>query len=181
MEEIKETTLSSELIYDGRIMRVYKDKVMLQSGKESVREYIRHSGGASVLAVDEDENIYLVSQFRYPYASQTLEIPAGKKEYGEQPLVCAKRELEEETGLVADNIRLISTVYPTPAYTDEKLYVYLATGLKKTQAHLDEGEFLNVIKMPFAQALELAKQGKINDSKTLVAIYYYAATKGKED
>lgn len=181
MDEIKETTLESEQIYNGKIMRVYRDKVMLQSGKESVREYIRHSGGASVLAVDEEENIYLVSQFRYPYASQTLEIPAGKKEYGEQPLVCAKRELEEETGLVADNIKLISTVYPTPAYTDEKLYVYLATGLKKTHAHLDEGEFLNVIKMPFAQALELAKQGKINDSKTLVAIYYYAATKGKED
>lgn len=175
----KEKRLSGEMIYNGRIMQLYKDEVELENGKKSVREYIRHSGGSSVLAVDENENVFLVRQFRYPYASETVEIPAGKREKGEDPLVCAKRELEEETGLVASDYRLIATVYPTPAYTDETLYVYLATGLKTTAAHLDDGEFLDVEKVPFEKAYAMAKCGEIRDSKTLVAIYAYAAEKAR--
>ena len=98
----KETTLSSEMLYDGRIMKLYKDSVELENGKTSVREYIRHSGGASIMAVDEEENVYFVTQYRYPYAAEIFEIPAGKLEKGEAPLTCAIRELEEEAGLKAD-------------------------------------------------------------------------------
>ncbi len=175
----KEKTLGSQLLYDGKIMQLYKDEVELENGKTSIREYIRHSGGAGVLAVDEDENFYLVTQFRYPYAAETVEIPAGKREKGEDPFVCAVRELEEETGLIADNISLIATVYPTPAYTDETLYVYLATGLKEKAAHLDEGEFLGVEKVPFEKAYQMAINGGIRDSKTLIAIYAYAAKRAR--
>lgn len=175
----EEKKISGKLLYDGRIMQVYKDEVELENGKKSIREYIRHSGGASVLAVDDEENVYLVTQFRYPYGTETVEIPAGKRERGEDPLVCATRELEEETGLVADKISLIATVYPTPAYTDETLYIYLATGLTKKAAHLDDGEFLGVEKVPFEKAYEMALSGKIRDSKTLVAIYAYAAKKAR--
>ena len=175
----KETTLTSEMLYDGRIMKLYKDSVELENGKTSVREYIRHSGGASIMAVDAEENVYFVTQYRYPYAAEIFEIPAGKLEKGEAPLTCAERELEEEAGLKADKFELIATVYPTPSYTDEKLYVYLATGLTETAAHLDEGEFLGVEKMPFEKAYSMAVSGEIHDAKTLVAIYAYAARKAR--
>ncbi len=175
----KEKTLASKLLYDGRILQLYKDDVELEDGKTSVREYVRHSGGACVLAVDEEENIFLVTQFRYPYGAETVEIPAGKREKGEDHLVCATRELEEETGLVADSMRLMASVYPTPAYTNEILYLYLATGLKHTKAHLDEGEFLGVEKVPFEKAYQMAVRGEIHDSKTLIAIFEYAAMKAR--
>ena len=175
----KETTLSSEMLYDGRIMKLFKDSVELENGKTSVREYIRHSGGASIMAIDGEENAYFVTQYRYPYAAEIFEIPAGKLEKGEEPLTCAIRELEEETGLKADKYELMATIYPTPSYTDEKLYVYLATGLTETAAHLDEGEFLGVEKMPFEKAYSMAIAGEIHDAKTLVAIYAYAARKAR--
>lgn len=175
----KEKTLGSKLLYDGRILQLYKDEVELEDGKKSVREYVRHSGGSCVLAVDDEENVFLVTQFRYPYGAETVEIPAGKREKGEDPLVCATRELEEETGLVARDMRLMASVYPTPAYTNEILYLYLATGLSTTQAHLDEGEFLGVEKMPFEKAYRMAVNGEIHDSKTLIAIFQYAAMKAR--
>lgn len=177
----KEKTLSSQLIYNGNILQLYRDDVELEDGKTSKREYVRHSGGACVLAVDDEENIFLVSQFRYPYGAETIEIPAGKREKGEDPFVCAVRELEEETGLVAEKYELMASVYPTPAYTDEILYLYLATGLTKKTAHLDEGEFLGVIKVPFEKAYQMALSGEIHDSKTLVAIYAYAAKKARKE
>ena len=105
----------------------------------------------------------------------------GKREKGEDPFVCAVRELEEETGLVAEKYESMASVYPTPAYTDEILYLYLATGLTKKTAHLDEGEFLGVIKVPFEKAYQMALSGEIHDSKTLVAIYAYAAKKARKE
>ena len=174
-----EKTLTSKMLYDGKIMKLYKDEAELADGKITVREYIRHSGGASIMAVDEEENVYFVTQYRYPYAAEVFEIPAGKLEKGEEPLTCAIRELEEETGLKADKYELMATIYPTPSYTDEKLYVYLATGLTETEAHLDEGEFLGVEKMPFEKAYSMAIAGEIHDAKTLVAIYAYAARKAR--
>lgn len=175
----KEKTLSSQLLYDGKILQLYKDGVELENGKTSWREYVRHSGGACVLAIDEEDNVYLVRQFRYPYGKETVEIPAGKREKGEDPFVCAVRELEEETGLVAEKYEFVSAVYPTPAYTDEILYLYFATGLTSKAAHLDEGEFLGVEKVPFETAYKMALEGEIHDSKTLIAIYAYAAKKAR--
>ena len=110
--EFEEKTTSSRLIYDGRIMQVYCDDVALPDGSPSKREYIRHSGGAGVLALDDEGCVYLVSQFRYPYREEVLEIPAGKREQGEDPLDCAVRELEEEVGFKADKVELLALVYP---------------------------------------------------------------------
>ena len=169
--ELTEKTLSSERIFDGRILHIRRDTVLLPNGHTSTREVVDHPGGVGILALDSEGNALLVSQFRYPYRDELLEIPAGKREEGEEPIETARRELEEEIGFVADDISLLAIVYPTPAYTDEKLYVYLATGLHRTHAHLDQGEFLRVKRMPLGDAIALADQGKITDSKTLVALY----------
>ena len=170
----KEKTLSSQLIYDGNILQLYRDDVELEDGKTSKREYVRHSGGACVLAVDDEENIFLVSQFRYPYGEVMLEIPAGKRNRDEDPMACALRELEEECGLATDRAEKFLEIYPTVAYSNEHIYVYLAHGLKATHAHLDEGEVLNVRRLPFKQALEKVLNMEIRDSKTVAAILKYA-------
>ena len=146
---LEEKLVKSNLIYDGRILRLFNDEVELPGGKHSKREYVDHSGGCAVLAVDDEDYIYLVEQFRYPYAQVLLEIPAGKRNKDEDPKDCALRELEEECGLVTDKADKFLEIYPTVAYSNEHIYVYLAHGLKATAAHLDEGEFLNVRRMPF--------------------------------
>lgn len=166
----EETTVKENLLYDGKILQLYCDEVMLPNGKMAKREYVNHNGGCSILAIDNDNNIYLVEQFRYPYKKNILEIPAGKLEKGEDPIECARRELKEEIGAVADEITEIITLYPTPAYTNEPLRVYKATGLSFGDNKLDDNEFINVVKMPLADAYKMVKNNEINDSKTVVAI-----------
>lgn len=172
--DLKEKLVKSDLIYDGRILQLYNDEVELPGGKHSHREYVNHSGGCAVLAVDEEGCVYLVEQFRYPYGEVMLEIPAGKRNRDEDPMACALRELEEECGLVTDRAEKFLEIYPTVAYSNEHIYVYLAHGLKATHAHLDEGEFLNVRRLPFKQALEKVLNMEIRDSKTVAAILKYA-------
>ena len=172
--DLEEKLVKSNLIYDGRILRLFNDEVELPGGKHSKREYVDHSGGCAVLAVDDEDYIYLVEQFRYPYAQVLLEIPAGKRNKDEDPKDCALRELEEECGLVTDKADKFLEIYPTVAYSNEHIYVYLAHGLKATAAHLDEGEFLNVRRMPFKDALKMVLDMEIRDSKTVAAILKYA-------
>ena len=134
--DLEEKLVKSNLIYDGRILRLFNDEVELPGGKHSKREYVDHSGGCAVLAVDDEDYIYLVEQFRYPYAQVLLEIPAGKRNKDEDPKDCALRELEEECGLVTDKADKFLEIYPTVAYSNEHIYVYLAHGLKATAAQL---------------------------------------------
>ena len=176
--DLEEKLVKSNLIYDGRILRLFNDEVELPGGKHSKREYVDHSGGCAVLAVDDEDYIYLVEQFRYPYAQVLLEIPAGKRNKDEGPKDCALRELEEECGLVTDKADKFLEIYPTVAYSNEHIYVYLAHGLKATAAHLDEGEFLNVRRMPFKDALKKVLDMEIRDSKTVAAILKYALMRG---
>lgn len=176
MMNLTEKTVEKRTIYKGRILNVRTDTVELPNGNVAFREMVEHSGGAAVLAVDDDNNIYLVKQYRYPYDEVIYEIPAGKLSKDELPLDCARRELTEETGITAREISLINTIYPSPGYTDEKLYIYLAKDLSYGETNLDLDEFVELEKLPFTKALEMVNLGIIKDCKTVVAIYNYALT-----
>ncbi len=168
--ELRETTVSSEVLYDGKIVRLLKDKAELVNGRIVTREVVDHPGGVGILPVDEKGNVYLVRQFRYPVGDTMLEIPAGKLERGEDPFACARRELSEETGFEAAEYIYLGNFYPTPGYCKEKLHVYLALGLTAGATHPDEDEFLNVEVMPFSQALSRAQAGEMPDAKTLLGL-----------
>lgn len=174
-----EAMLESKEIFDGRVIRVTLDKVQLEDGTTSTREVVHHHGGACVLPVDADGNVTMVRQFRYALGEELWELPAGKLEAGEDPFEAAKRELSEECGLTADTYTELGVVYPTVGYDSEKIYLWAAEGLHTVGQHLDAGEFLDVVKMPFAQALGLVMDGTIRDSKTQVALLKYAQLRGK--
>ena len=169
-----EAMLESKEIFNGRVIRVTLDKVQLEDGTTSTREVVHHHGGACVLPVDADGNVTMVRQFRYALGEELWELPAGKLEAGEDPFEAAKRELSEECGLTADTYTELGVVYPTVGYDSEKIYLWAAEGLHTVGQHLDAGEFLDVVKMPFAQALGLVMDGIIKDSKTQVALLKYA-------
>jgi len=174
----EEKTLKENLIYDGKILQLYNDEILTPGGKIAHREYINHHGGASVLPIDEDGNIYLVEQYRYAYRQLLLEIPAGKLEKGEDAKKCAIRELKEEIGAECKEIKDMGIVYPTPGYTNEPLHIYVATGLTFGDTNWDEDEYINIKKIPFKNALEMVKSGEIKDGKSVVAILRYALFKG---
>lgn len=168
--DIREKRIKSERIYTGRVIKLDVDTVVLPNGNEATRELVRHPGGAAVAALDDDDNIYLVRQYRAPYDDILLEIPAGKLDPGENPLCAAKRELSEETGLTCRSIEHIGNFYPSVGFLDEVLHLYIATGLSRGEKHPDEDEFLNLVKMPFSQAVDLVMDGTIKDGKTIAAI-----------
>ena len=174
-----EAMLESKEIFNGRVIRVTLDKVQLEDGTTSTREVVHHHGGACVLPVDADGNVTMVRQFRYALGEELWELPAGKLEAGEDPFEAAKRELSEECGLTADTYTELGVVYPTVGYDSERIYLWAAEGLRTVGQHLDAGEFLDVVKMPFAQALGLVMDGIIKDSKTQVALLKYAQLRGK--
>ena len=170
----EEIEVKSKVIYDGKILKLKVDDILTPDGKIATREYVEHRGGAGVLAVDNDGYVYLVRQYRYAYREDLLEIPAGKLEEGEPPIVTASRELEEETGLQG-KIEEFGLLYPTPGYTNEPLYIFLATDLRLVERHLDEGEFLDVVRIPFEKAYEMVMRGELRDGKTAFAILKYHA------
>ena len=174
-----ETMLESKEIFNGRVIRVTVDKVQLEDGSTSTREIVHHHGGACILPVDADGNITLVRQFRYAFGEEIWELPAGKLEPGEDPFESAKRELSEECGLSADNYIDLGVVYPTVGYDSEKIYLWAATGLHKGGQHLDAGEFLDVVRMPFEEALQKVLHGEIKDSKTQIGLMKYALLRDK--
>ena len=165
-----EKTLSAREVFRGRIVTVHVDEVSLPDGQTSVREIVEHTGGAAILPVDEEGNAYCVRQYRYAVGDALLEAPAGKLEPGEDPLICATRELGEETGFTAEEIIPLGAFWPTPGYCREQIHIYLALGLKKGEAHLDTGEFLDVEKYPLEELFEMTLDGRIDDCKTVMAI-----------
>lgn len=168
--DLVEQTLSSEKIFDGRILHVRLDTVRLPNGESAAREVVDHPGGVCVLALDEENRALLVSQFRYPYKKVLRELPAGKLEYGENPEEAAIRELKEETGAVAGEFRSLGELYPSPGYCGEIIRMYLARELTFGQAHLDKDEFLNLERVPFGRLVEQALSGEIKDAKTIAAV-----------
>ncbi len=167
---LDEKTIESNLAYKGGILEVYKDTVMLENGKTAGRDVIKHSGGVCVVAVNENKEVYFVKQFRYPHRKVLLEIPAGKKEWGENPLECGMRELREEAGFTADEFISLGCLYPTPAYDTEVIYMYLAKGLHKAEQDLDDDEFLDVLTIPLDEAVKMVMNNEIEDAKTQLAL-----------
>ena len=172
MEEFKEKQIDRKQIYNGRVIDVVCDGVQLQDGKLSKREVVLHPGGVVILAIDENDYIYMVKQFRYAISKEIFELPAGRLEKDENPLECAKRELEEECGLVAQNWQNLGFVYSSPGILSEKLYLYKASNLMHTKQHLDEGEFLSIYKFKLDSILNMIIEHKINDAKTICAFLY---------
>lgn len=178
--KLMEKKIDSQLIYDGKIIKVYKDKVICSNGNEATREVVRHLGGVGTLAV-VDNKILLVKQYRYPNAIDTLEIPAGKLETSEDTEICALRELEEETGYSAKSISQIAKFLPTPGYSDEWLYIYEAHNVFKVDHPLacDEDEEIEVVAMNIDEAYQKVVSGEIFDSKTMIAIMHAYINKSK--
>lgn len=166
----EEKTISSKELFDGKVVKLYIDEVELDNGTKATREFVKHPGGVCVLPIDDDGNIYMVKQFRYPFKKALYELPAGKLEYGEHHRDCGIRELKEETGAEAEIFEYMGCIYPTVAYDTEIIHMYLARGLSFGEQKLDEDEFLDVIKLPFDQAFEMAMKGELPDAKTQTAI-----------
>lgn len=170
-ENLEELLIASEEIFDGQVVHLFKDRVQLPNGKNADRETIRHIGAVAIVPMTEDGKVIVERQFRYPIAQVITEIPAGKLDSKmEDRLAAAKRELEEETGLVAYEWQELGDYYPAAAYCDERITMYLAKGLRKGTRNLDEDEFLNVVAVDLDELVEDIMQGKIIDGKTQVAI-----------
>ena len=168
--ELFEKKLSSRQVFDGVVVKLFVDDVELPDGSKSIREIVRHPGAVCVVPVTENNEVIMVRQFRYAMNEVLLEVPAGKLEPNEDPLEAALRELEEESGVVAANVEHIGELYTTVAIFDEKIQLYLATGLTYKNAHPDQGEFLEVEKIPLSTLVDMVMRGEIKDSKTQIAI-----------
>ena len=169
--ELAEKTLSSEMIYDGKLLKVYKDRVRLPNGHESAREYIKHNGAVCIVPLTDDGKVIAERQFRYPFHSVITELPAGKLDTPEEdPAAAAARELLEETGITADTWIPIGALIPTCAYSTEVIHMYIARNLHFGERKLDEDEFLNVEKIPLEEFVTRILNGEIRDSKTQTAV-----------
>ena len=169
--DLREVPISDEIVFKGLLFEISRVKVTLPNGKTSMRDVVRHKGGVAIVPVDDDGNVTLVRQHRIAPDEMLLEIPAGKLDtWEEDPLSAARRELEEECGLRAAQMRLLTVMIPTPGYCTERLHIYLATGLTHCSAHLDADEFLSVVQMPFAEAVALAGRGELCDGKSALGL-----------
>ncbi len=167
---LDEKTLKSETVYEGVIFTINHDTVELENGNTAIRDVLLHHGGVCVIPVTDENEIFLVRQFRYPFRKTTTEVPAGKLEKGENHAECGKRELLEETGCICDEYIYLGEMLPTPAYNSEVTYMYMAKGLHFDKQNLDPDEFLDVEKIPLSEAVKLVMDGKITDGKTQIAI-----------
>jgi ADP-ribose pyrophosphatase len=169
-KDIMEKTIASKMIYQGKIINLRVDDVALQDGSKSKREVVEHPGAVAILALTDEGDAYFVRQYRKPIEKELLEIPAGKLDDGEEPAGCAARELGEEIGMAADEMKQIACFYSSPGFASEKLYIYLATGLKPVDVQTPEGEILQAFRLPLLEAVAMARSGEITDGKTLIAL-----------
>jgi ADP-ribose pyrophosphatase len=170
--DLTEKQLDSRLMYDGNFITVRKDNVQLPDGSTSTREYITHPGAVAVLALLDNGKLLMERQFRYPLHREFIELPAGKIDDNEHILECAQRELLEETGYVAREWIHLTTAWPCIGYADERMEYFLARGLTHQGSQLDDGEFLEVFELSLDDALEWVRAGKIDDSKTIVGLFW---------
>lgn len=168
--ECWEKRVDGEIKYKGVIVTVRLDRAELENGKIVKREVVEHPGGVCILPLDADGNCTMVRQFRYPFGRVILEAPAGKLEYGEDPLDCAVRELSEETGYSAGQLVDLGACCTSPGISSEVLHIYLALDLKQGRQHLDEDEFLNTVQFPLKELSRMVMAGEIDDAKTIVAV-----------
>jgi ADP-ribose pyrophosphatase len=168
--DLTERPLSGDLVFDGTLLKVRRDRVRLPDGSEGTREYIRHPGAVAVVPLFDDGRILLERQFRYPHGREFIEIPAGKLEPGEPQLATAKRELLEETGYEAAEWQRIGVIHTAIAYTDEAIDLFVCRKLKHVGRNLDAGEFLETLTVPFDEAIAMIRDGRITDAKTVAAL-----------
>jgi ADP-ribose pyrophosphatase len=171
-KHLKETKIDGEIAYDGGFLKVHRDTVSLPDGKHTKREYIRHPGAVVIIPVLDDGKILLERQYRYPNDRVFIELPAGKIDPGEDPLACAIRELEEETGYTASEWKFVSTIHNAIAYSDEHLDIFLARGLTAGETKLDDGEFIETITVTVDEMLDWVRSGKITDVKTVIGAFW---------
>jgi ADP-ribose pyrophosphatase len=172
VKDLSERRLSSSLVYDGKLLKVRSDTVRLPDGGTAEREWIEHPGAVAMIALTDSGELVMERQHRYALGRDMIEIPAGKIDPGEDPLAAAKRELKEETGYTAAQWRHVATIHIAIGYSNERIEIYLAKGLKKEIAKLDEEEFLEVFTLPLAAALAWVREGKITDSKTVSSLFW---------
>ena len=170
--DFTETRLSSKTVYRGGFLELKEDRVKLPDGNSEVREYLIHPGAVVMIPLLDDGMLVLERQYRYPLHSHFYELPAGKIEPGEDPLLCAQRELLEETGYVACSWRYLASAYPCVGYSSERQLFYLAQGLSHQGSKPDEEEFLEVVKVELAIAMEWVREGKITDGKTIIGLFW---------
>ena len=170
--DLTETLIDGQLAYNGRFLKVQRDNIALPDGKVTSREYVLHPGAVVILPLLDDGTVLMERQFRYPLHQVFIEFPAGKIDHKEDPLVAARRELEEETGYTASEWTFVTTIHNAIAYSDEHLDLYLARGLKAGQPKLDEGEFLETFTASIDELLQWVREGKITDVKTVIGIFW---------
>ncbi len=174
MSKLEEKTIYSEEIFSGKVISLHLQDVELPNGKQGKREIIKHPGAVAILALTDDKKIIMVEQYRKALERTIVEIPAGKLEKGEEPAVCARRELEEETGYECKHLELLTSFYTSPGFADEIVHVFLAKGLtkKENSAALDEDEFVILEELTLEEALHYVREQKIYDAKTVYAVQY---------
>lgn len=170
--DLIETRIDGRTVYSGSFFRIEKDQARLPDGTSAFREFMRHPGAAAVIPLFEDGTVLVERQFRYPMGRVFIELPAGKIDRGEHSLETARRELEEETGYVADEWYFVTTIHNAIGYSDEHIDLYLAKGLRKGTVHLDAEEFIQSFRMPASELVDGVRQGRITDVKTVVGVFW---------
>lgn len=174
-----ERTENVQGIYSGKILNFHVDEIMTCEGQRCERECVDHPGGASVLCLNDEDEVLMVRQFRYPYKEMVYEIPAGKLDKGEAPIDAAKRELMEECGAIAEELVSLGKVYPTPGYTNEVIHLYYAKNPTFTHQNLDDDEILEVSKIKFDNLVTKIMQNEISDAKTVISVLKYKELRNK--
>jgi ADP-ribose pyrophosphatase len=175
LKDLTEHFVAGGMVFDGNLLKVYRDAVRLPDGSQGEREYIRHPGAVAIVALTEDRKLLLERQYRYPPRREFIEIPAGKIDPGEAHLATAKRELLEETGYRAEEWTRLCVLHTAIGYTDEAIELYLARKLTLQERKLDPGEFLDTFLLPFDEAVAMVRDGRISDVKTVAAILWVKA------
>jgi len=172
MSKLKEIPISTSQVYQGSFLDVRRDEVSLPNGKRSIREWINHPGAACMIPILPDGRIGLIKQYRYPVQAEMIELPAGKLDPGEDPEMCARRELEEEIGYTAGQMTFVCNIHPAIGFANEKMWIYLAENLTKTESHTDDDEFLELIPTTIDDAIEMVWNSVITDVKTMIGLLW---------
>ncbi|MEZ0536067.1 NUDIX domain-containing protein [Caldicellulosiruptoraceae bacterium PP1] len=167
---LEEKTINEKLIYESSFLSFKVEDVLLPNGSTSKRAIVVHPGASVIVPIDENQNVIMVKQFRKPLNKVILELPAGKLDDGEDPLNCAKRELEEETGYTSEQLIKLTEIYTTPGFSNEVIHVFLASNLKEGNTNTDVDEFVEVIKLPLKKVVEMVMNGEIKDAKTIIGL-----------
>lgn len=169
-EKLYEEKISSKKIFKGEILSLYFDKVKLPNGKTATREKVEHPGAVAVVPINKKRQVILIKQYRYPVEKDLIEIPAGKLDRSEPPLECAKRELKEEAGISGKNFDLLATIYTSPGFSNELMYIYLVTDFLEEENNPDHDEFLQILKIDLNECIKMIEEGAICDAKSIIGI-----------